>query len=102
MWHSLDLHEETDDLKALGVIAGDVSLTLIKIYIRRFTKPAADSWRMLEEQVNQNSLQNQLLNTKKLHNFKVESGARFAVHVGQFKEIVLQMETIGEPLDETR
>ncbi|KAE9337171.1 hypothetical protein PR003_g12139 [Phytophthora rubi] len=30
------------------------------------------------------------------------SGTRFAVHVDQFKEIVLQMETIGEPLDETR
>nr|KAE8920242.1 hypothetical protein PF009_g29460 [Phytophthora fragariae] len=32
----------------------------------------------------------------------MESGTRFAVHVDQFKEIVLQMETIGEPLDETR
>ncbi|GMF29365.1 unnamed protein product [Phytophthora fragariaefolia] len=32
----------------------------------------------------------------------MESGTRFALHVNQFKEIVLQMETIGEPLDETR
>ncbi|GMF19580.1 unnamed protein product [Phytophthora fragariaefolia] len=32
----------------------------------------------------------------------MESDTRFEVHVIQFKEIVLQMETIGEPLDETR
>ncbi|KAE9317605.1 hypothetical protein PR003_g18435, partial [Phytophthora rubi] len=61
-----------------------------------------DSWRMLEEQFNRNTLKNRLIVTKKLHNFKMESGTRFAVHVDQFKEIVLQMETVGEPLDETR
>ncbi|KAE8904001.1 hypothetical protein PF003_g11995 [Phytophthora fragariae] len=91
---------KTDDLKALGVIAGDVSLTY-QVYIRGATT-AADSWRMLEEQFNRNTLKNRLIVTKKLHNFKMESGTRFAVHVDQFKEIVLQMETIGEPLDETR
>ncbi|KAE8960716.1 hypothetical protein PR001_g30290, partial [Phytophthora rubi] len=61
---------KTDDLKALRVIAGD---------------------RMLEEQFNRNTLKNRLTVTKKLHNFKMESGTRFAVHVDQFKEIVLQM-----------
>ncbi|KAE9303583.1 hypothetical protein PR003_g21974, partial [Phytophthora rubi] len=89
---------KTNDLKALGVIAGDVSLTY-QVYIRG---TAADSWRMLEEQFNRNMLKNRLIGTKKLHNFKMESGTRFAVHVDQFKEIVLQMETIDEPLDETR
>ncbi|GMF45604.1 unnamed protein product [Phytophthora fragariaefolia] len=91
---------KTDDLKALGVIAGVVSLTY-EVYIRGATT-AADSWRMLEEQSNRNTLKNRLLITKKLHNFKMESGTRVAVHVDQFKEIVLQMETIGEPLDATR
>ncbi|GMF23663.1 unnamed protein product [Phytophthora fragariaefolia] len=52
---------KTNDLKALGVIAGDVSLT-----------------------------------------YQMEPGTRFAVHVDRFKELVLQMETIGEALDETR
>ncbi|KAE9269651.1 hypothetical protein PR003_g31081, partial [Phytophthora rubi] len=66
---------KTNDLKALGVIAGDF---------------------------NRNTLKNRLIVTKKLHNFKMESGTRFAVHVDEFKGIVLQMETIGEPLDETR
>ncbi|KAE8965026.1 hypothetical protein PF011_g28457 [Phytophthora fragariae] len=78
----------------------DVSLTY-QVYICGATT-AADSWRMLEEQFNRNTLKNRLIVTKKLHNFKMESGTRFAVHVDQFKEIVLQMETIGEPLDETR
>ncbi|GMF18161.1 unnamed protein product [Phytophthora fragariaefolia] len=58
---------KTDDLKALGVIAGDVSLTY-PVYIRG-TTTAADSWRMLEEQFNRNTLKNRLLITKKLHNF---------------------------------
>ncbi|KAE8957530.1 hypothetical protein PF004_g19045 [Phytophthora fragariae] len=64
-----------DDLKALGVTAGDF---------------------------NRKTLKNRLIVTKKLHNFKMESGKRFVVHVDQFEEIALQMETISEPLDETR
>ncbi|KAG3109527.1 hypothetical protein PI124_g12155 [Phytophthora idaei] len=32
----------------------------------------------------------------------MEPGTKFAVHVDQFKELVLQMESIGESLDETR
>ncbi|KAE9009347.1 hypothetical protein PR002_g15641 [Phytophthora rubi] len=90
----------TSDLKAPGVIAGDVSLTY-RFYICGATT-AADSWHILEDLLNRNTLKNRLIVTKKLHNFKMESGTRFAVHVDQFKEIVLHMETIGEPLDETR
>ncbi|KAE8981011.1 hypothetical protein PR001_g24123, partial [Phytophthora rubi] len=96
-------HETVDDIFALLKLdeaGGDVSLTY-QVYIRGATT-AADSWRMLEEQFNRNTLKNRLIVTKKLHNFKMESGTRFAVHVDQFKEIVLQMETVGEPLDETR
>ncbi|KAE9045313.1 hypothetical protein PR002_g2280 [Phytophthora rubi] len=69
------VQRKTNDLKALGVIAGDFS---------------------------RNTLKNRLIVTKKLHNFKLVSDTRFAVHVDHFKEIVLQMETIGEPLDEIR
>ncbi|GMF39073.1 unnamed protein product [Phytophthora fragariaefolia] len=47
---------KTDDLKALGVLAGDVSLTY-QVYIRGATT-AADTWRMLEEQFNRNTLKN--------------------------------------------
>ncbi|KAE8969348.1 hypothetical protein PF005_g22237 [Phytophthora fragariae] len=57
----------------------DVSLTY-QVYIREATT-AADSWRMLEEQFNRNTHKNRLIVTKKLHNFKMESGTRFAVHV---------------------
>ncbi|GMF59971.1 unnamed protein product [Phytophthora fragariaefolia] len=91
---------KTDDLKGLGVIAGDVSLTY-QVYIRGATT-AADPWRMIEGQFNRNTLKNRLLITKKLHNFKMKSSTQFAAHVNKFKEIVLQMETIGEPLYETR
>ncbi|GMF54587.1 unnamed protein product [Phytophthora fragariaefolia] len=91
---------KTNNLKALGVIAGDVSLTY-QVYIRGATT-ATEAWRLLEEQFNRNALMNRLIVTKKLHNFKMEPGTRFAVHVDRFKELALQMETIGEALDETR
>ncbi|GMF34365.1 unnamed protein product [Phytophthora fragariaefolia] len=91
---------KTNDLKALGVIAGDVSLTC-QVYICGATT-AAEVWRLLEKQFNRNTLKNRLSVTKKLHNFKMEPGTRFAVHVDRFKDLVLQMETIGEALDETR
>ncbi|GMF50088.1 unnamed protein product [Phytophthora fragariaefolia] len=89
-----------NDLKVLGMIAGDVSL-IYQVYIRGATT-AAEAWRLLEEQFNRNTLKNRLIVTKKLHNFKMEPGTRFAVHVDRFKELVLQMETIGEALGETR
>ncbi|RAW22074.1 hypothetical protein PC110_g21488 [Phytophthora cactorum] len=47
-------------------------------------------------------LKNRLLVTKKLHSFKMEPGTKFAVHVDKFKEVALQMESIGESLNETR
>ncbi|KAE9309448.1 hypothetical protein PR003_g20514 [Phytophthora rubi] len=62
---------KTDDLKALGVIAGDVSLTY-QIYICEATT-AADSWRMLEKQFNRNTLKNRLIVTKKL---QLQDGVR--------------------------
>jgi transposase InsO family protein len=89
-----------DDLKALGVIAGDVSLTY-QVYIRS-AQSAAEAWSLLEQQFNRNTLKNRLLVTKRLHNFKMEAGTRFAQHVDKFKELVMKMEAIGEPLDETR
>ncbi|GMF20196.1 unnamed protein product [Phytophthora fragariaefolia] len=72
-----------------------------QVYIRGATT-AAEAWHLLEEQFNWNTLKNRLIVSKKLHNFKMEPGTRFAVHVDRFKELVLQMETIGEALDVTR
>ncbi|GMF15348.1 unnamed protein product [Phytophthora fragariaefolia] len=91
---------KTNDLKAPGGIAGDVNLTY-QVYIRGATT-SAEAWLLIEWQFNRNTLKNRLIVTKKLHSFKMEPGTRFAVHVDRFKELVLQMETIGEALDETR
>ncbi|ETN04391.1 hypothetical protein PPTG_15064 [Phytophthora nicotianae INRA-310] len=91
---------EDNDLKALGVIAGDVSLTY-QAYIRG-ALTAAEAWTLLEEHFNRKTLKNRLIVTKKLHNFKMEPGTKFAFHMEKFKKLVLQMESIGESLDETR
>ncbi|POM58759.1 Hypothetical protein PHPALM_36556 [Phytophthora palmivora] len=91
---------KANDLKALGVIAGDVSLTS-QVYIRG-ALTAADTWTLLEEHFNRKTLKNRLIVTKKLNNFRMEAGTRFATHVDHSKAIVLRVETIGDPLDETR
>ncbi|KAG3068407.1 hypothetical protein PI124_g21778 [Phytophthora idaei] len=91
---------KTNDLKALGVIAGDVSLTY-QVYIRG-ALTAAEAWTLLEEHFNKKTLKNRLFVTKKLYSFQMEPGTKFAVHVDKCKELVLQMESIGESLDETR
>ncbi|KAF1318635.1 Integrase catalytic core protein, partial [Globisporangium splendens] len=89
-----------DDLKALGVIAGEVSITY-QVYIRA-ALTADQAWKLLEEQFNRNTLKNRILITKRMHSFKMESGTRFAEHVDRFKELVTKLETIGEVLDESR
>ncbi|KAG2816478.1 hypothetical protein PC129_g14861 [Phytophthora cactorum] len=91
---------KTDDLKALGVIAGDVCLTY-QVYIRG-ALTTTEAWNLLEQHFNTKTLQNRLLVTKKQHSFKMEPGTKFVVHVDKFKELVRQMESIGESLDETR
>ncbi|OWZ14441.1 hypothetical protein PHMEG_00012083 [Phytophthora megakarya] len=91
---------KTNDLKTFGIIAGDVSFTY-QVYVRG-ALTAAEAWTMLEGHFNKKTLMNRLLVSKKLNYFKMEPGTNFATHVDQFKEIVLQMETIGETLDETR
>ncbi|KAG2900451.1 hypothetical protein PC115_g16202 [Phytophthora cactorum] len=63
---------KTNDLKALGVTAGD------------------------------KTVKNRLLINKKRYIFKMEPGTKFAVDVDKVKELVLPMESIGEFLDETR
>ncbi|KAG3112385.1 hypothetical protein PI124_g8414 [Phytophthora idaei] len=45
---------KTDDLKAPGVIAGDVSL-IYQVYIRGATT-GAEAWRMLEERFNRTTV----------------------------------------------
>ncbi|ETI55782.1 hypothetical protein F443_01580 [Phytophthora nicotianae P1569] len=89
---------KTGDLKALGVIAGDVSLTY-QVYIRG-AMTAMDAWAQLQEQFNWNTLKNRLLVTKKLHAFKMEPGTRFAVHVDQFKELLVLL--LGSLTEEYR
>ncbi|KAG2760925.1 hypothetical protein PC129_g24127 [Phytophthora cactorum] len=90
---------KTSDLKALGMIPGDVSLSY-QVYIGG-ALTAAEAWTLLEEHFNKKTLKNRLLVTKKLHSFKMEPGTKFAVHVNMFKELILQMESISESLDET-
>ncbi|ETI53093.1 hypothetical protein F443_03913 [Phytophthora nicotianae P1569] len=79
---------KTNDLKAIGVIAGDVSLTY-QVYIRE-ALTAAETWMLLKEHSNKKALKNWLLVTKKLHSFMIKPSTMFAVHVDKFKNLVLR------------
>ncbi|KAG2793184.1 hypothetical protein PC111_g23139 [Phytophthora cactorum] len=83
---------KTNDLKALGVISGDGSLTY-QVYFRGALS-AAEAWTQLEEHINRKMLKNRLLIAKKLHSFQMEPRMKFVAHVDKFKELVLQMESI--------
>ncbi|POM77348.1 Integrase catalytic core protein, partial [Phytophthora palmivora] len=86
---------KTNDLKALGVIAGDVSLTY-QVYITIKNSLAFKSLHRIAPHA-----VSHLPSRPKAKSHRTR-GTRYVNHVDQFKEIVLQMETIGEPLDETR
>ncbi|KAG3006698.1 hypothetical protein PC120_g17197 [Phytophthora cactorum] len=90
---------KTNDLKALGVTAGDVSLTY-QVYIRG-ALTAAEVSTLLRTSIKK-TVKNRLLINKKRYIFKMEPGTKFAVDVDKVKELVLPMESIGEFLDETR
>ncbi|ETN14863.1 hypothetical protein PPTG_07113 [Phytophthora nicotianae INRA-310] len=72
-----------------------------QVYVRG-ALTAAEAWATFEEHFNKKTLNNRLLVTKKLNNFKMKPCTKFASHFDQFKEIVLHMESISESLYETR
>lgn len=89
-----------NDLKALGGIAGDVTLAF-QVYIRHAVG-AEPAWKALLEQCNRNTLKNKILITKEMHNFKMQDGTRFQDHIDKFSELVSKLESVGEDMDDTR
>ncbi|OWZ18354.1 LOW QUALITY PROTEIN: hypothetical protein PHMEG_0007570 [Phytophthora megakarya] len=89
---------KTEGMKALGMIAGYVSLTY-QVYILG-TMTAPEVWSLLEEQFNRNTVKNRFIVTKKLYNFKIEPGTKFTTHVDKFKEMSCRWRRLA--LDETR
>jgi hypothetical protein len=89
-----------NDAKALGIIAQGVELQH-QTKIRSATR-AIQAWGTLREFYNRTTLHNRVTMTRRLHEFKMDDGASMAKHLDAFDELVVGLQTMGEPVDEAR
>ncbi|DAZ99707.1 TPA: hypothetical protein N0F65_000885 [Lagenidium giganteum] len=57
---------------------------------------------VLRDYYNRSNLQNRITLTRKLHEFKMDSGSTMADHLDRFGELVVSMEAVGDPLYQAR
>uniref|UniRef100_H3H7F9 CCHC-type domain-containing protein n=1 Tax=Phytophthora ramorum TaxID=164328 RepID=H3H7F9_PHYRM len=89
-----------NDAKALGIIAQGVELQH-QTKIRSATR-AIQAWGTLREFYNRTTLHNRVTMTRRLHDFKMDDGTSMAKHLDDFDELVVGLQTMGEPVDEAR
>ncbi|KAG2773013.1 Copia protein [Phytophthora cactorum] len=89
-----------NDMKALGLIAQGVAVEHhTKI---RSATTAIMAWNTLRDFYNRMTRHNRVSMTRRLHEFKMEDGVTMAKHLDNFDELVVGLQTLGEPLDEAR
>ncbi|OWY97688.1 LOW QUALITY PROTEIN: polyprotein [Phytophthora megakarya] len=81
-----------NDAKALAIIAQGI----------RSAVRAMDAWNTLREYYNRTTLHNHVAMTMRLHEFKMEEGTLMAKHLDAFDELVVGLQTLGEPVDKAR
>uniref|UniRef100_A0AAV1TLZ0 Polyprotein n=1 Tax=Peronospora matthiolae TaxID=2874970 RepID=A0AAV1TLZ0_9STRA len=89
-----------NDAKALGIIAQGVELQH-QTKIRSSTR-AIQAWVTLRVFYNRTTLHNRVTMTRRLHEFKMDAGTAMAKHLDAFVELVVGLQTLGEPVDEAR
>ncbi|OWZ15108.1 polyprotein [Phytophthora megakarya] len=89
-----------NNMKALGLIAQGVSVEH-HTKIRSVTS-ATQAWNTLLEFYNQTTMDNRVTMTRRLHEFKTEDGSTMARHLDKFDELIVGLQTFGEPRDDTR
>jgi hypothetical protein len=87
-------------MKVLAFIAQGVDIEhQTKIHLARTAK---ETWETLREYHNQQNLLNRVAVTRRLHDFKMESGVTMTAHIDKLDELVVALELVGEPMDEAR
>uniref|UniRef100_A0AAV1U700 Uncharacterized protein n=1 Tax=Peronospora matthiolae TaxID=2874970 RepID=A0AAV1U700_9STRA len=86
--------------KALGIIAQGVELQH-QTKIRSATR-AIHTWPTLPDFHNRSTLQNRVNMTRRLHQFKMESVSTMTKHLNDFDELIVGLQTLGEPVNEAR
>ncbi|KAE9327341.1 hypothetical protein PR003_g16033, partial [Phytophthora rubi] len=89
-----------NDMKALGLIAQGVAVEH-HTKIRSVTS-AIMAWNTLRDFYNRTTMHNRLTMTRRLHEFKMEDGVTTAKHRDNFDELIVGLQTLGEPLGEAR
>ncbi|GMG18092.1 unnamed protein product [Phytophthora fragariaefolia] len=89
-----------NDAKALGIIAQGVELQH-QTKICSATR-AIQAWGTLRAFYNRTTLHNRVTMTRRLHEFKMDDGASMAKHLDAIDELVVGLQTMGEPVDEAR
>uniref|UniRef100_A0AAV1U5K8 CCHC-type domain-containing protein n=1 Tax=Peronospora matthiolae TaxID=2874970 RepID=A0AAV1U5K8_9STRA len=60
------------------------------------------AWVILRDFYNRITLHNRVKMTRRLHEFKMENGSTMSKHLDAFDELVVGLQTLGEPVDDSR
>ncbi|KAE8900977.1 hypothetical protein PF010_g15600 [Phytophthora fragariae] len=60
------------------------------------------AWNTLCDFYYRTTMHNRVTMTRHLHEFKMEDGVTMAKHLDKFNELIVGLQTLGEPLDEAR
>ncbi|POM75387.1 Polyprotein [Phytophthora palmivora] len=63
---------------------------------------AMEAWNTPREYYNRTTLHNRVAMPSRLHEFKTEEGTPIFKHMDAFDELVVRLQTLGEPVDEAR
>ncbi|GMF22453.1 unnamed protein product [Phytophthora lilii] len=88
------------DAQELGIIAQGVELQH-QTKIRAATR-AMQACNTLREYYYRTTLHNRVTMTRRLHEFKMEDESTMSKHLDAFDELVVGLQTLGEPVDEAR
>ncbi|KAE9004316.1 hypothetical protein PR003_g17224 [Phytophthora rubi] len=60
------------------------------------------AWNTLRDFYNRTTMHNRVTMARRQHEFKMEDGASMTKHLDKFDELIVGLQTLGEPLDEAR
>ncbi|KAJ8564114.1 hypothetical protein ON010_g7228 [Phytophthora cinnamomi] len=89
-----------NDIKALGLI--DQGMAVEHHTKIRSTTSAIQAWNTLGEFYNRTTMRNRIAMTRRLHEFTMEEGSTMAKHLDKVDELIVGLQTLGEPLDDGR
>lgn len=89
-----------NDMKTSGFIAQGVAIEhLTKIWSATTANMA---WNTLRDSYNRSTMHKRMLMTSRLQEFRMDSDEAIVKHLDTFDDLIVGMQTSGEPFDEAR